>query len=225
MATSDSTPTKTCRKCGNKYTTQVCRPCKRAADKRYRAEHPEVMKAWRENNKQHRQEYMLKWRDENAEHIAEYQKRYLAEHVEQTSRRRRRYYEAHAEQEKAYQKRYYNEHAVTLRQDARRRAKQYRCDHPDRVRENKRPHYHIRRMRQKSTIGTHTAAERRALFSQQNGKCWYCGCKLGNTYHADHRIPIARGGSNDISNIVLACPECNLSKGSKLPHEWSDRLL
>jgi 5-methylcytosine-specific restriction endonuclease McrA len=40
-------------------------------------------------------------------------------------------------------------------------------------------------------------------------------------------VPVSRGGSNDISNIVLACPSCNLQKGTRLPHEWPEggRLL
>ena len=42
--------------------------------------------------------------------------------------------------------------------------------------------------------------------------------------HVDHAIPTPLGGSNGPENIVITCAACNLSKGSKLPHEFSDRL-
>jgi 5-methylcytosine-specific restriction endonuclease McrA len=50
---------------------------------------------------------------------------------------------------------------------------------------------------------------------------------VGDTYHVDHVVPLVRGGSDDPSNLVIACVPCNLSKGDKLPHEWkrSGRLL
>lgn len=62
-------------------------------------------------------------------------------------------------------------------------------------------------------------------YRAQKGKCWHCGCKLNDIYHADHLTPVAKGGSNDPRNIVLSCPACNMSKGSKLTHEWNGRLF
>ena len=32
--------------------------------------------------------------------------------------------------------------------------------------------------------------------------------------HVDHIIPVVRGGSNDDSNLVTACADCNLGKGA-----------
>jgi len=34
-------------------------------------------------------------------------------------------------------------------------------------------------------------------------------------YHVDHKIPLALGGTNDLDNLTIACPPCNLSKGIK----------
>lgn len=64
-------------------------------------------------------------------------------------------------------------------------------------------------------------------YRQQRGKCYWCKAPLGDVYHVDHVIPLSRGGTNDLSNLVLACPPCNLSKNDRLPHEWpgSGRLL
>lgn len=50
------------------------------------------------------------------------------------------------------------------------------------------------------------------------GKCAYCG--VGGPLHMDHVVPLSRGGSHTIGNVVPACPPCNLSKGGKFITEW-----
>ncbi len=55
-------------------------------------------------------------------------------------------------------------------------------------------------------------------------RCWWCN-KAISKFEIDHRIPLARGGSNFANNLCLSCPTCNKSKGKKLPHEWNGRLL
>ena len=73
--------------------------------------------------------------------------------------------------------------------------------------------------------GKHTGAELLALFDLQSGACPYCNTKLyksgNNKFHIDHVMPLSKGGSNDISNIQLLCPKCNLSKHDKLPEEFA----
>ncbi|HMN14944.1 MAG TPA: HNH endonuclease domain-containing protein [Bellilinea sp.] len=41
----------------------------------------------------------------------------------------------------------------------------------------------------------------------------------------DHVVPRARGGSNGLSNLVLACRECNRNKGTKPYGEFVKELL
>ena len=48
-------------------------------------------------------------------------------------------------------------------------------------------------------------------------KCVYCGKPA---QHLDHIYPKSRGGSNDESNLVPACANCNISKHAKTPQEW-----
>lgn len=47
--------------------------------------------------------------------------------------------------------------------------------------------------------------------------CVYCGSPYE---HADHVIPLSRGGAHSRDNLVPACAACNLSKGAKLLEEW-----
>ena len=82
-----------------------------------------------------------------------------------------------------------------------------------------------RRARIKNAPGQFTAVDVLKQYRSQKGKCWWCGCDLGNDYHADHLRPLARGGSNYPENIVVSCPKCNISRQDKMPYEWSDRLL
>lgn len=50
-----------------------------------------------------------------------------------------------------------------------------------------------------------------ALFQSQKGCCHYCGNKfLLDEFTFDHVIRKRDGGTNRISNLVLACQFCNL---------------
>lgn len=64
----------------------------------------------------------------------------------------------------------------------------------------------------------------RMRIAQQN-KCWWCQNPL-TSHHVDHRFPIKHGGEHKLSNLVLACPSCNLRKQAKMPWEIDNpRLL
>ena len=54
----------------------------------------------------------------------------------------------------------------------------------------------------------------RSLRAIQDNKCAYCWCNLHNKdFHVDHIVPIGFGGTNNIDNLALACPRCNLTAG------------
>ena len=64
--------------------------------------------------------------------------------------------------------------------------------------------------------------KRKVIWDKSNGKCWYCGCGLGeNGWHADHFKPVIRkvdgtmrAPENDVEeNMVPACGSCNRMKG------------
>lgn len=60
---------------------------------------------------------------------------------------------------------------------------------------------------------------RQAVFERDNYTCQYCG-KCGGDLECDHIVPVSRGGTNDISNLVTACKECNRKKAAKTAEEW-----
>jgi len=66
--------------------------------------------------------------------------------------------------------------------------------------------------REHTTNDKEYARNRRILLAD-NPPCTYCG-RLADT--ADHIMPHALGGSNDLSNLTPACRSCNSSRGAKL---------
>lgn len=66
-----------------------------------------------------------------------------------------------------------------------------------------------------------SAAQKRKIRAYFENKCAYCGCNIppeGRTGHIDHLIPRQQGGTNHLSNLVLACNICNGDE--KLDQNW-----
>lgn len=63
------------------------------------------------------------------------------------------------------------------------------------------------------------------LFEQQKEKCFYCGVSLGDhNINVDHKNPIAKGGTNKIDNIAIACKDCNFLKLARTADEFINFL-
>jgi hypothetical protein len=58
-----------------------------------------------------------------------------------------------------------------------------------------------------------------ALIERDGPECAYCD-RVPINYHVDHFIPKAKGGPDRLSNLVLACPRCNLAKKDKWPADF-----
>lgn len=54
-------------------------------------------------------------------------------------------------------------------------------------------------------------------------RCLYCGATARDArLEVDHVIPVSRGGTNDMGNLVVACRTCNIGKGKKMLLEIED---
>jgi 5-methylcytosine-specific restriction enzyme A len=60
-------------------------------------------------------------------------------------------------------------------------------------------------------------AARSYVFDRDDHTCQICGATEDLTI--DHIIPLAAGGTNDISNFQTLCQSCNSRKGSKITHD------
>lgn len=84
-------------------------------------------------------------------------------------------------------------------------------------------------LEQARTLGAHTEAEWWALVRAVQRRCHYCGVEASLTnarshprhLEQDHLIPLSRGGSDAIDNIVVACRGCNLDKGTMTADEYA----
>lgn len=73
---------------------------------------------------------------------------------------------------------------------------------------------HARRARKQRQGGAYSAKEWRDLCAKYGHVCLCCG--KAERLTPDHVVPIAKGGSNDISNIQPLCLPCNLRKATKI---------
>lgn len=75
---------------------------------------------------------------------------------------------------------------------------------------------HRRRVRQQMA-GTYQVSKDE-IHKLSRGSCFYCGSV--ERIEIDHVMPLSRGGTHSIGNLVSACLKCNRSKGSKTITEW-----
>lgn len=77
--------------------------------------------------------------------------------------------------------------------------------------------------------GTHKPSEWYALFRKVKGRCYYCKIETDfittprlDPRHTekDHLIPVSRGGSDAIENIVVSCRRCNMEKSTMTAAEY-----
>lgn len=153
------------------------------------------------------------WMKENEQRRKAAEKKYKAENIDHIREKKRAYRHANPEKTREGNRR----RALRIIDHIRARAIQWQKDNPDKVRARE----GRRRARKNAAGGKFTASDLKSLFDMQSGKCAYCFVKLGKNYHADHIVPIAKGGTSWPDNIQLCCPTCNISKGAKDPFDFA----
>lgn len=53
---------------------------------------------------------------------------------------------------------------------------------------------------------------KKMVASNQEWKCGSCNQTLDYTYEIDHHIPLFKGGSNEVSNLIALCRNCHGKK-------------
>lgn len=161
-------------------------------------------------------EWDRKWREKNREKVRESHRKYYHAHTREILDKKREYKRqwylknrerlqekrhANRERECEYEREYYRNHPwLRAKKNGARRAKLLEVG------------------------GSFTIEEINQLFELQHGICPYCnkllyGC-LNDAPHIEHKVPVSRGGSNDISNLCIAHASCNLKKGAKTDEEY-----
>lgn len=60
------------------------------------------------------------------------------------------------------------------------------------------------------------------ILRKSDGVCAHCGCQVvvGDNFTVEHVVPISKGGTNDLVNIVALCRTCNVTKGDGIWHPY-----
>ncbi len=58
------------------------------------------------------------------------------------------------------------------------------------------------------------------VFHRDGYRCAYCGNARAERYELDHVVPRSLGGSDRVSNLVVACHDCNAAKGNDVVEEF-----
>lgn len=78
-----------------------------------------------------------------------------------------------------------------------------------------------RRGRQHGSTSHYTWAEVMRLFIKMDRRCAYCEQPVDGLPDPDHVVPLSRGGSNSMTNILPCCSPCNSDKRDLLLAEWA----
>lgn len=114
-----------------------------------------------------------------------------------------------------YQKKWVKEN----REKRRKIENRYNRKNPSKVQQKNRNRY----AKLKGATGNYTGEEFEKLCKEYNNCCAYCGKNEKLT--VDHDIPLSRGGSNYITNIIPACRSCNCRKQALTADEFRSWLL
>lgn len=70
-----------------------------------------------------------------------------------------------------------------------------------------------------------SSMERIKIYNKNKGRCAICGKFIPyDSFTIDHIIPLAKGGTNEMDNLQVACNACNLIKQDILPEDLMAKL-
>lgn len=207
---------KTCKKCGAQFVGRSCKPCKKAVDNAWRSANADRLKAsMAAYQVAHRKEIYAKhalWFRANQEKARGYRLAWYYSNKDKASESGASYRERNRQKEKLRHELYAKNNAKAVREKNAAWAAENR---------NLRIIYQQnRRALQRKNGGKLSKDLVSKLFDLQRGKCACCSKALGDDYHLDHRVPIARGGRHEDSNMQLLTSNCNLRKQAKDPIQF-----
>jgi len=176
-----------------------------------------VGRAWRNENIEHARTRSRKWQKAHRVENIDRCKQWVINNKERHAANGKAWRKAHKEQKNATDRAW----QIAHRDQKNAANRKWQKANPIKNRLK----VHRRRLREKECEGICTQRDVNLQYKNQNGRCWWCSQSLIGKYEIDHRIPLSKGGAHDRTNIVISCVSCNRKKGTKLPHEFSGRLL
>ena len=203
----------------------------RERTRRWRERHPEQRKRSRDRARRRYQEN----KDKERARAREYMRKRYATDREGVLATNKAWYERNRERMREYDRRHRLANLDRIRANDRNRSraryaaapiawqrylKEWRKKNPEKS------HAYVRaatiKRRRAAGGKSFSAAEWLRLLAHHGKACAYCGSKV--LIEIDHRIPLIRGGSNTIENILPACRNCNRRKNQKTEEEFRELL-
>lgn len=151
--------------------------------------------------KEYSKKYSLKYREINREILRLKQREYRKCNKELEKERHKRWYKNNLEKHREY-------------------AKQYRINNREEYIEKHRVRSHIRRTLKLGNGGKYTIDQRKEMLEYFNYRCAYTGECIKDNLHIDHIVPVSKGGTSYIWNLVPSTPFANMSKSNKDMEVW-----
>lgn len=157
------------------------------------------------------------WRAKNPAKVHGYQRAYRLNNREKERERGRVYRSKHRDKKHESHERWRMKNPSKQRDAIRN----WQRKNPDRGRLAA----HRRRSRKRELPATFNEAQWKFSVEYFNGVCAYCGNPPSFFDHnrvlqQEHFVPLVKGGSFSVENILPACQSCNYSKGDQDPEEW-----
>lgn len=72
---------------------------------------------------------------------------------------------------------------------------------------------------------TNITAQDLQKLREENGFCYYCTTEFedGELFTFDHKMPISKGGKNELDNLVICCHRCNSMKQNMTEEEFQEK--
>lgn len=219
-----------------------CKACAKARQQAYHAANRDAIAArqavWLTANKEKMLAYREQYYADHAEEAKASVKAWKAAYPDKVKANTKRYYEKHSA-ELAVRRKVYNEQHPDKRKEAcarsakkhKARIKAYLLQNAEKVRAYKRKWKQANPVAVRLDRQNRMAKEREnggklskdiitKLYRSQQGRCACCGKPIGDDYHLDHIIPVAKGGQNIDSNVQLLTAACNMRKSDRDPIEY-----
>ena len=226
------------------------RAYQREYQKRWLKTHPEKRKhhrnlvnKWRKKHPRKFRASRRRWRKSNPDKVRKMQQRWYKKYgrgyyrrnrvkrraqAKRTYRRERRF---RLEQQRVRRRRHYwkNRDKINAkrRRDWAKNSELFRARERRRYKKNRVSRIVSQRniqARRAGARGQITSDQWRMLLRRHRFKCFYCAVKLSPSNRTlDHKIPLSRGGTNTINNVVPACRPCNNRKLKMTTEEFLAR--
>ena len=166
--------------------------------------------------KSHDLEYRRKYYSQNRDNINSLRRANYKNHIDECRKSAREKYSNNKEKFSEMNASYYekNKYSIKLSQKSWRSKNKASINLRNRA-----------RALQIKMQGKISQSEIDQLIMTHDNRCFYCNIILtSSNLHLDHKIPLSRRGPHSIDNLVPACKNCNLKKGTKTDKEFLKQL-